>query len=115
MPTDHAPDERRNADLADLEASVGDAARLLKILASEQRLLILCRLIKGEANVGELSDYSSLTQTAASQHLAKMRSEGLVTTRRRGQTIYYRLDDRPAVRVMQALCEIYSLHEEQPA
>ena len=97
------------AALADLESSAAAAARLLKVLASEQRLLILCRLGKGEANVGELSDYAHLTQTAASQHLARMRSEGLVSTRREGQVIWYRLEDRAAARVMQALCDIYAL------
>lgn len=109
---DHAPAQAR---FSPLEASIAEAARLLKIMASEQRLLILCRLGKGEANVGELSDYAGLTQTAASQHLARMRSEGLVQTRRLGQTIWYRLHDAAARQVLITLCDIYSLDEEKRA
>ncbi|MDE2356334.1 MAG: helix-turn-helix transcriptional regulator [Alphaproteobacteria bacterium] len=94
-------------DLAELEASVQAAARLMKMLASEQRLLLLCRLFEGEASVGDLARHAGLTQTAASQHLAKMRSEGLVATRRDAQTIYYRLADDAAQRVLGTLCDIY--------
>lgn len=94
-------------ELAELEASVQAAARLLKMLASEQRLLLLCRLFEGESSVGDLAKHAGLTQTAASQHLGKMRSEGLVATRRDAQTIYYRLDDEAATRVLGTLCDIY--------
>ena len=88
-------------------ASAHSAARLLKLLASEQRLVILCRLIDGEASVGDLAAHAALAQSATSQHLAKMRAEGLVATRRDAQTIYYRLDDPDAVRVLSTLCDIY--------
>lgn len=91
----------------DLAASAHAAARLLKLLASEQRLLILCRLIDGEASVGDLSIHVGLAQSATSQHLAKMRAEGLVATRREAQTIFYRLADPAAVRVLETLCDIY--------
>jgi DNA-binding transcriptional ArsR family regulator len=94
-------------ELSDLEGHVQDAARLLKLLASEQRLLLLCRLIEGEASVGDLAGHARLAQSAASQHLAKMRAEGLVATRRDAQTIYYRLADPAAMRVLDTLCEIY--------
>ena len=94
-------------DASELEESAQAAARLLKLLASEQRLLILCKLIDHEASVGELSDHIKITQSATSQHLAKMRAEGLVTTRRDAQTIYYSLKDPAAIRVIQTLCEIY--------
>ena len=93
--------------LSELEDSAQSAARLLKMLASEQRLLLLCRLIEGEASVGVLAEHAKLAQSAASQHLAKMRAEGLVGTRREGQTIYYRLADPVAMRVLDILCEIY--------
>lgn len=95
------------SDVSDLEDSAQSAARLLKLLASEQRLLILCRLIEGEASVGDLSDRVGLRQSATSQHLAKMRAEGLVETRREAQTIYYRLKDPAAIKVIQTLCDIY--------
>ncbi len=96
-----------NADVTELEESAQSAARLLKLLASEQRLLILCRLIEKECSVGELSEHIRLTQSATSQHLGKMRAEGLVATRRDAQTIYYSLKDPAAIRVIQTLCEIY--------
>lgn len=95
------------SELATLGASAGAAARLLKLLASEQRLLLLCKLIEGESSVGELSAHVGLAQSATSQHLAKMRAEGLVATRRDAQTIYYRLDDPAAIRMLDTLCEIY--------
>jgi DNA-binding transcriptional ArsR family regulator len=108
-----------DAVLHDLEASAESAARLLKVMASEQRLLILCRLMQGEASVGELSESARLAQTGASQHLARMRSEGLVSTRREGQTIWYRLEDRNVARIMLALCELYGMRpveaENEPA
>lgn len=94
-------------DVLDLAASAHAAARLLKLLASEQRLLILCRLIDGEASVGDLAAHVGLAQSATSQHLAKMRAEGLVATRRDAQTIFYRLDDPDAVRVLETLCDVY--------
>jgi DNA-binding transcriptional ArsR family regulator len=90
-----------------LAESAQAAARLLKLLASEQRLLLLCRLIEGEASVGDLAEHARLAHSATSQHLAKMRAEGLVATRREAQTIYYRLADPAAVRVLDTLCEIY--------
>src|ERR1035438_7251007 len=94
-------------DVNDLAASAQAAARLLKLLASEQRLLLLCRLIEGEASVGDLAGHAKLAHSATSQHLAKMRAEGLVATRREAQTIYYRVADPAAVRVMDTLCDIY--------
>nr|QQZ51930.1 helix-turn-helix transcriptional regulator [Phenylobacterium glaciei] len=93
-----------------MEGSAQSAARLLKLLASEQRLLLLCRLIEGEASVGTLSTHARMAQSATSQHLAKMRAEGLVETRRDAQTIFYRLADPAAMRVLSLLCDIYS-HE----
>jgi DNA-binding transcriptional ArsR family regulator len=93
--------------LSDLAASANAAARLLKLLASEQRLLLLCRLGQGECSVGELAQQAGLTHSAASQHLAKLRAEGLVETRRHAQTIYYRLIDEAATRVIGLLCDIY--------
>ena len=95
------------SDVAHLRACASDAARLLKLLASEQRLLLLCRLADGEASVGDLSEHAGLAQSATSQHLAKMRAEGLVSTRREAQTIYYSLSDENAARVLVTLSEIY--------
>lgn len=94
-------------EVSQLEDSAQSAARLLKLLASEQRLLLLCRLVEGETSVGVLAEHAKLAPSAASQHLAKMRAEGLVATRREAQTIYYRLDDPAAIRVLDTLCDIY--------
>ncbi|MES2344151.1 MAG: metalloregulator ArsR/SmtB family transcription factor [Pseudomonadota bacterium] len=99
-----------SGELSQLEGSAQSAARLLKLLANEQRLLLLCRLIEGEASVGTLSAHARMAQSATSQHLAKMRAEGLVETRRDAQTIFYRLADPAAMRVLGLLCDIYS-HE----
>ncbi len=97
----------KSSELEDLEASAAAATRLLKLLASEQRLILLCRLSEGEVSVGELASHVGLSPSAASQHLAKLRAEGLVATRRENQTIFYRLDDEAAARVIGLLCEIY--------
>lgn len=94
-------------ELVDLEASASAAARLMKLLSSEQRLILLCRLIEGECAVGELADYVKLAPSATSQHLAKLRAEGVVATRRDGQVIYYAIADPKAVRVIDTLCELY--------
>ena len=93
--------------VSELEESAHAAARMLKLLASEQRLLLLCRLVEGETSVGGLAEHAKLAQSAASQHLGKMRAEGLVATRREAQTIYYRLADPAAMRVLDTLCDIY--------
>ena len=83
------------------------AARLLRALASEPRLLILCRLTAGEASVGALLPATGLSQSALSQHLARLRAEGLVATRRAGTSILYRLADPAAARLLEALAGIY--------
>ena len=90
-----------------LEPRAAEAARMLKLLANEQRLTVLCRLSAGEMSVGELGEHVDLTQSALSQHLAKMRAEGLVKTRRDAQTIYYRLADPIAERLVGVLCDLY--------
>jgi ArsR family transcriptional regulator len=75
-----------------LERKAAKVAGLLGALANERRLMILCRLVEwGEANVGALADAVGLSQSALSQHLAKMRQEGLVAFRRDGQTLWYRI------------------------
>src|SRR5690606_8393637 len=94
MPTRTAAGKALATDksMAQLERKAADAAALLKLLANENRLLILCRLaVAGEASVGTLCDAIDLSQSALSQHLAKMRQDGLLATRRDAQTIYYRI------------------------
>lgn len=83
---------------------------MLKLLSNEQRLTVLCRLSDGELSVTQLSEFVDLSQSALSQHLAKLRADGLVATRRDAQTIYYRLADPIAERLIGVLCELYGGH-----
>ena len=94
-------------DAAAMRRHAGDAARLLKALANEKRLLLLCRLVEGECSVGQLNAHVDLSQSALSQHLAVLREDGLVTTRREAQTIYYALAEGPARDIMETLHDIY--------
>lgn len=84
-----------------------EAAQLLKLLAHPQRLRVLCLLADGESSVGDLNRRVDLSQSALSQHLAKLRDTGLVTTRRESQAIYYRLRSGPARRIIATLYEVY--------
>lgn len=99
---------------SELQARAGAAARLLKLMANEQRLQLLCRLADGEAAVGELASHVGLTASATSQHLSRMRAENLVATRRDAQTIHYRLADPAAERVLETLCDIYGVESGRP-
>lgn len=94
--------------IAQLERKAGEAAALMKLLANENRLLILCRLAGDrELSVAALNEAVDLSQSALSQHLAKMRDDGLVATRRDAQTIYYRIADHNAARLLTLLKDIY--------
>jgi len=95
-------------ETSDLEARAGDAARLLKLLSNERRLLILCRLLANhEVSVGELGYEAGIGQSSLSQHLAKMRAGGMVTTRRAAQTIYYRIADHNIGALVRVLKDLY--------
>ena len=87
--------------------SASKAAALLRALSNEKRLMILCRLSSGEFSVGELQKDFTISQSAFSQHLAILRAEGLVGTRRESQTIYYSISDPAALRVIETLASIY--------
>ncbi len=80
---------------------------MLRALANERRLAILCELVDGERSVGDLVAAVGLQQSALSQHLAKLRAAGIVATRREAQTIYYRLADPAAGTIMSSLADIY--------
>lgn len=83
------------------------AAQLLKTLGNEYRLLILCVLSEGEFSVGELNARVELSQSSLSQHLAVLRQQGLVTTRREAQTIFYQLAESPALHIIHLLHQIF--------
>jgi ArsR family transcriptional regulator, virulence genes transcriptional regulator len=88
-------------------ARLMDAVDLLKALGNGKRLAILCRLADGEKSVSEMAGYTELSQSALSQHLAKLRELGLVKTRRDQQTIYYSLDSREVRAVIKVLHDLY--------
>lgn len=94
-------------DITRFEASATEAAKLLRALGNERRLMILCQLVDRERSVGELQPLVGLSQSALSQHLAVLREEGVVATRRDGQTIWYRIEDPAAVKVVATLAEIF--------
>ena len=93
--------------IAQMEKHANDAARLLKDLAHESRLLVLCLLWEKELTVGEINERVRLSQSALSQHLALLREEGLVSCRRQSQNIYYKLADPKASRILALLHELY--------
>jgi ArsR family transcriptional regulator, virulence genes transcriptional regulator len=97
-----------SADLKKLAKQAGHAAQLLKLLGNEKRLLVLCFLAaRGEMTVGQIVGVVKLSPSALSQHLARLRADGLVTFRRTSQTLHYRVADKKALRVIQVLKEMY--------
>ena len=80
---------------------------MLKALANERRLAIICLLLRGEKSVGTLEELIGLSQSALSQHLARLRRDGLVKTRREAQTIYYSLKSADTVQILGCLHDIY--------
>lgn len=90
-------------DYGVMKRNASDAVSLLKGLANESRLMIMCVLSEGEISVGQLNERIHLSQSALSQHLAVLREQGLVRTRRQSQTIYYRLADTPALNIIELL------------
>lgn len=99
--------ETAGLDWEAMQRSAADAVYLLKGLANENRLVIMCVLAEGECSVGQLNQRISLSQSALSQHLAVLREQGLVQTRRASQTIYYRLAETPALKIIHLLHDIY--------
>ncbi|WP_227370611.1 ArsR/SmtB family transcription factor [Halomonas sp. M20] len=90
------------------DVSVVNATNLLKAMANENRLRILCLLDETELSVSELNSRLALSQSALSQHLAILRREGLVNTRRSSQTIYYSLQGNEARTVVDTLAKLYT-------
>lgn len=91
-------------ELASFEKKAAEVASILRTLANERRLMILCKLVEwGEANVTALASAVGLSQSALSQHLAKMRDEGIVTFRRESQTLWYRIADSRTEQLLAAL------------
>ena len=89
------------------QANASEAARLMAALSNEKRLMILCQLGEGEMSVGQLLPTVGLSQSALSQHLARLRDEGLVATRRAGTAIFYRIAEPSVLKIIAVLAEIY--------
>lgn len=100
-------------NIKDIEHNVKHAANLLKALSNEKRLSIVCALYEGEKSVGALEEFIGLSQSALSQHLARLRRDNLVQTRREAQTIYYMLSDRTAESILRCLYSIYCPEHDQ--
>ena len=95
-------------DINEVERNIEVAVNLLKALSNEKRLAIVCALHKGEKNVSELGALVDLSQSALSQHLARLRRDRLVDTRREAQTIYYSLNNTATTAILRTLYDIYS-------
>lgn len=94
-------------NLEQMKQNAGKAIPLLKALSNEKRLFILCHLYSGELSVGELTERVELSQSALSQHLAILRSEGYVKTRKEAQMVYYSLNSDEVTQVMGLLHKLY--------
>jgi len=94
-------------ELEKLQEKAHRASQLLKAMSNEHRLLILCQLLKGERSVGELERIVGLSQSALSQHLARLRRDELVKTRRSAQTIFYSLNGHEVPAVIGTLYTLY--------
>ena len=93
--------------LEQFQQSAGEATRLLRSLSNEHRLMILCQLGDGEMQVSQLQALVGLSQSALSQHLARLRDDDLVATRRDGTAVFYRIHDPAALKVIAVLADIY--------
>jgi len=86
-----------------IQENAKQAAELLKLMSNEYRLQILCHLGEKEMSVGQLNNLIGLSQSSLSQHLAKLRADGLVTTRRESQTIYYQIANPVTLKIIEVL------------
>ena len=103
-----------NANLSAMQSQAAEASHLLKALANAQRLRVLCLLVDREMSVGQINEQlPDLSQSALSQHLAKLREEGLVLTRREAQTIWYTLKQGPVEQIITALYGIYCVPDNK--
>jgi DNA-binding transcriptional ArsR family regulator len=94
-------------DLAQMTKAADKASALMKTLGHKGRLMVLCQLANGEKSVGELSETLGIPQSPLSQHLSRMRKEGLVGTRREAQTIFYSLIADDAGKIIECLYGLY--------
>lgn len=93
--------------LESMKGNASQAVALLKALSHECRLIILCNLLNGEMSVSELNETVPLSQSALSQHLARLRKDGLVTIRKEAQTVYYRINNDHVKEIISLLYDLY--------
>lgn len=98
--------------MKEMEQNAEAAASFLKGLASPHRLLILCQLATGEKSVGELIEATGLAQTSMSQHLSKLKDEGIVTFRRDHRYLYYRIDNDVILKIMDIMHDEFCKNKE---
>lgn len=96
-----------NLTIRQMQENALAAEELLKSLANGHRLMVLCHLVNGEMSVGELEKKLAVSQSSLSQHLARLRSQGIVEYRKEGTTVLYRVADEKALRVLGTLYELY--------
>ncbi len=101
-------------ELEEMQANAESASQLLKALANPNRLMLLCHLVQGEYSVGELEARIGLSQSALSQHLSRLRRDGIVQCRREAQNIYYSLKGEQARQLLQALYGIFCGGDRRP-
>ena len=99
--------EEIEIDPEQMASAAAQASELMRTLGHKDRLMILCHLISGEKSVGGLAGLLEIPQSPLSQHLARMRKENLVTTRREAQTIFYSIASDEAMRMVELMHELY--------
>ncbi|KAA0694094.1 transcriptional regulator [Halopseudomonas laoshanensis] len=100
-------------DLLRLQQAADKALTLLKALGNRDRLMLLCHLTEGERNVGELEATLGIVQPTLSQQLGVLRREGMVTTRREGKQIFYRIASEEALAIIETLYQLFCAEESQ--
>ena len=104
--------EQAQIDAQKMARAAQKASELMKTLGHKDRLMVLCHLTNGEKSVGELAGLLDIPQSPLSQHLARMRKESLVTTRREAQTIYYTIASGEAARFVTLMHELYCSEDD---
>lgn len=99
--------DNQTMDLQAMQTAAARACGLLKVLGNPDRLLLLCQLTRGEFCVSELEAQLRIQQPTLSQQLGVLREEGLVSTRREGKQIFYRIESREATAIMQTLYQLF--------
>lgn len=100
-------DTATKLDLRQMRRAAGDASGMLRVLANEDRLLLLCQISQGECCVSDLEALVGVQQPTLSQQLGVLRNEGIVSTRRDGKHIFYRIEDRRMLVLLETLYQLF--------